>query len=150
MMNGNYAGAEWLQAQLKYVHPEITLSPLGVNVANLLGELFLGLYHLDHKALYRAEWDNTHHIIVSIGWQDWSTVDFDKLTRLVFLAHWMALRVNLEGSKSHYIRLMFHQRSRLGDSYQRHPTLDEAVQTFKDRVSLPQLLEAVHPELEEE
>lgn len=131
-----YAGVDWLEEHLKYVDPDLVISPLGRKVADFLGELFYGIYHLDPRALNRADWANNHHVIVSIGHQDWSTFDFSNLTRLVFLAHHMALRVNIRGSKVNYIQLMFHERQRKGDLYKRHPTIDEAVSTFKANVTI--------------
>lgn len=136
-----WAGADWVEANMKYFNPEMKMSDLGRNVANFLGELFYGIYHLDNSAIKKVEWDNTHHIVISIGWRVWSTVDFDTLTRLVFLAHHRALRVDLHPSTHNYMRLMFHQRNRSGDLYHRHPTLDEAVTKFKQSVSLPEYSE---------
>jgi hypothetical protein len=50
----------------------------------------------------------------------------------------MAIRVDIEAVRNKILQLMFHQRSRSGDGYQRHPTLDEAVDEFKIIVSLPE------------
>jgi len=133
-----YAGVDWLEKHLEYVNPDLVISPLGRKVADFLGELFYGIYHLDPRALNRVDWANNHQVIVSIGHQDWSTFDFSNLTRLVFLAHHMALRVNIRGAKSNYIQLMFHDRQRKGDLYNRHPTIDEAVSTFKNNVTFPE------------
>jgi hypothetical protein len=134
-----YAGSEWLAKALYSRTPEFVISELGKGAADLLGELFFGIYHLDEKALLRVDWANQHHIIISIGWKDWSTVDFDNLTRLVFLAHWLAIRVNMEPSRYGYMRVMFHPRTREGNVCQRHPTLDEAVEYFKGHVSLAEV-----------
>jgi len=41
-----YAGANWIKQSLKK-----EMSPLGVNVADLLGDVFAGIYHLDQSAL---------------------------------------------------------------------------------------------------
>ena len=133
-----YAGADLIEDHLKTYRPDMILSDLGRNVADLLGELFLGIYHIDSQALDRVDWSNKTFIVISIGWRSWSTVDFDTLTRLVFLAHHRALRVDLTPSKYNYMRLLFHQRSRSGNSSQRHPTLDEAVEHFKKLVELPE------------
>jgi hypothetical protein len=135
---GKYAGAEWVEANLGFSRKNIKLSQLGRDVADLLGELFYGIYHINDAALWRVEWDNNNHIMFSLGWRNLSTVDFDDLTRLVFLAHHMAIRVSVEGSKSHYIRLVFSKRSRSGNGIQRHPTLDESVARFKSSVSFPE------------
>lgn len=137
-----YAGSDWLLLQLRYLNPdknpEALLSDLGQNVANLLGELFCGIYHLDHKALYRVDWSNNICIVFSLGWHQLATVDFDELTELVFLAHHMAIRVSIEASTHKYLKLIFHQRTRIGGYSERHPTLDEAVAIFKKNVSIPE------------
>lgn len=133
-----YSGFDWIVRNYEIVHPEAIVSELGCDVADLLGELFFGIYHIDNRALMKVDWTNKSYIEISIGWQDWSTVDFDKLTRLVFLAHHMAIRVNITPSKYGYLKLLFHQRNRNGDSYHRHPTLDEAVDKFKASVSIPE------------
>jgi hypothetical protein len=62
----------------------------------------------------------------------------------------MALKVNIRGAKSGYIQLMFHKRWRNGDSCQRHPTLDEAVATFKNNVTFPEYQEKILEPAKEE
>jgi hypothetical protein len=138
-MMSKYAGAEWLIDMLRYLAPKSEISELGKNVADFLGELFFGIYHLDENALQRVDWANKGFIVISIGWKDWSTVDFNNLTRLVFLAHWLAIRVSMDASKHGYMRLLFHQRAREGSVCERHPTLDEAVEYFKAHVSLAEV-----------
>jgi hypothetical protein len=135
----NYSGSDWLIKQMSYVKPEMVISELGLQVADLLGELFYGIYHLDYKALNRVDWANTHYIEVSVGWKSWSSVDFDTLTRLVFLAHHRAMRIDIAPIKYQWMRLLFHQRGRTGsENLEKHPTLDEAVSRFKQDVYLPE------------
>lgn len=135
----NYAGADWLKRQLDALHrmnpkknPEVTISELGVRVADFLGEWKRGIYHIEQDRLYKADWTNNHHIQVTIWCTDLATYDFDDLTRLVFLAHEMALRVQLEPATHHYLRLTFYPRSNEApEKYKWHPTLDEAVSLFR-------------------
>jgi hypothetical protein len=146
----NHSGSEWIKTQLPYVNkdrkgiarnPNGEMSPLGIAVADLLGVLFYGIYHLDHKALYRVDWQNKNFIEFSLGWKQLATADFDELTRLVFLAHHMAIRVAIEASTRKYLKLTFHQRNRSGNSAQKHLTLDQAVNAFKVQMiasALPQ------------
>jgi hypothetical protein len=117
------------------------ISPLGWEVAELLGELFYGIYHLDHKALKRTDWSNNSFIEFSLGWQCLATFDIDGLTRLVFLAHHRGIRIEVQGSKANYLKLLFHKRKRKGNIYQRHPTLAEAVAKFRIDVTMPEYLE---------
>jgi hypothetical protein len=133
-----FAGADWVKTEMSYKNPGLVMSVLGTNVADFLGELFQGIYHLDPVALKKVDWENNSFIEVSIGWTNWSTVDYDNLSTLVFLAHHMALRVGIEASTHKYMKLIFHQRSRSGKFYQKCPTLDEAVKTFKETVNLPE------------
>lgn len=120
----HHSGAEWVRDATKQ-----EMSPLGVKVADLLGYLFQGIYHISRE-IGKVDWANPTWIAVNLR-KDLATYDFDELTRLVFLAHAFCLRVSIESSSPQTIRLMFHQRQRDGSLYQRHPTLDEAVETFK-------------------
>lgn len=140
--NGYFAGADWIESNLRYWNKgDLKMSELGIRVADLLGELYSGIYHLDTKQLARVEWDNDHHICFILGWKSLATTDYNDLTRLVFLAHHLALRVEIEASTHRYLRLIFHPRKRDGAGYQRHPTLDDAVAYFKSKVSLPEYTE---------
>lgn len=136
-----YAGADWVEKEMHHAEKDFQISPLGRAVADFLGELFLGIYHLDMPALHKVEWGNNHHISVSIGWKDWATYDYDLLTRLVFLAHHMALRVELCPTRSQYVRLMFHQRTRKGAGFSSHPSLRQAVDKFESGVHIPEFVE---------
>lgn len=119
-----YAGAEWVEKDLHK-----SLSPLGRDVADLLGELFFGIYHLETGALNKVDWANDHHIVIVLR-QSLSTFDFNGLTRLVFLAHWFCVRVELSAKSFNYIEIMFHKRNRNGAYCFRHPTLKQAVDEF--------------------
>lgn len=137
----DFSGADWIEKEMYHGDKEFKISPLGRNVADFLGELFCGIYHLDLGALNRVEWGNTYFINISIGWKTWSTYDFDLLTRLVFLSHRMALRVELQPTRNQYIRLLFHQRKRSGGFSERMPTLAQAVKQFEELVSIPEYLD---------
>ena len=135
-----YSGSDWLKRHLNYQkQPEP--SQLGCDVADLLGELFYGIYHIDQKQLDKVEWSNNCHIVISIGWRSWSSIDDNNLTRLVFLAHHTAIRVGLDASTHKFIKLIFHQRKRGTDGMRCHPTIDEAVERFKQNVSMPEYTE---------
>lgn len=121
-----YAGANWIERNFK-----CEMSPLGIAVADFLGDVFQGIYHLDSKALSRVEWDNNHHITFSLGWRALSTVDYNELTVMVILAHDRALRLQIEASTHKYLRLMFHQRKREGGYAERCPTLEEHIELIR-------------------
>jgi hypothetical protein len=135
-----YQGADWMQRQLSALnqinprkHPDRKLSSLGVKVADFLGEWQFGIYHLHQKELLKVDWSNSHHIEISMFSSAMSTFDFNDLTRLVFLAHEMALRVQVSPSTHNHMRIIFHERTHgPGDgNLLHHPTLDAAVNLFK-------------------
>lgn len=113
-----------------------TVSDLGKDVADLLGELFYGIYHISEEVA-KADFSNDYWIEVLI-YKSLATFDFNDLTRLVFLAHHMAIRVDVGAARNGILKLMFHRRERDGGMSRRHPTLDEAVCSFKNHVSVPE------------
>lgn len=138
-METKYAGADWLESTLRHERPELAISPFGRVVADLLGELFAGIYHMDVQALRRADWTHEDFIVVNVVHQSMATFDDDKLTRLVFLAHHLAIRVSIKAVTINYLQVIFHQRKRTGDLYSKHPTLNDAVQSFQKSVNLPEV-----------
>lgn len=138
----NYAGADWLQKSLGIKN----ISPLGKSVADLLGELFAGIYHIDTSRLRAVDWSNNDYILISLYVSGFSTFDYDNLTRLVFLAHHLAIRVEVRPCNFQYLRLLFHQRNRSGNYFLHHPTLDQAVANFKKHVSIPEFFETTETE----
>jgi hypothetical protein len=133
---GTYAGAEWVEENIRAKGEPVVMSSIGRKAADLLGELFEGIYHLNHKMLMKTDWSNNLWIKVSISYTTLSTVDFNKLTMLVFLAHHLALRVTVEAGARKHLWITFHERKRGGTFFENHPTLDQAVEHFKSFVSL--------------
>lgn len=116
-----YAGAEWVKA-LKH-HPH--MSPLGIAAANLLGDVFQGIYHIDTPQFRGVAWNDPNCITVPIN-NSLCTVDFDHLTRLVVLAHDRMIRVDIQGQCAGWLRLLFHQRhSRTGERFERYETIED-------------------------
>jgi hypothetical protein len=124
-MGKHYAGADWLKHNKKPGE----VSNFGCQVADLLGYVFEGIYHIDDEVL-RADFSGEHRVHVVIR-KSVSTYDFSELTRLVFLAHWMAIRLEIAPASPRHLRLKFSKRSRTGDWSEVHPSLDEAVEKFK-------------------
>lgn len=108
------------------------LSLLGEAVADLLGSLYQGIYHIDRSALFhkRTNWSATNHIEIVL-WGQFSTFDGDRLTQLVFLAHDRCLRVTVAGAGSGYLRITFHPKTREGNSFDRHPTIEQALEKWQ-------------------
>lgn len=124
-----YMGAEWIRASLKVDN----MSEFGAKVADLLGDLFLGIYHLESDKLLKVDWSSAHHIEFALGWKSMSTFDDSLLTNLVLLAHQRAIRVQISGRTHHFLTLMFHPREHGRDKawHRHHPTIEEAVRRFK-------------------
>lgn len=126
-MGDGYAGADWVKSALKVKE----MSTFGEAVANLLGDLYGGIYHLQDNDLKKVEWDNNHHIVFVLNWRSLSTTDNNLLTGLVILCHDRAIRCEISARSSKGIELIFHQRSRGGGISQRHPTMEEAIERFR-------------------
>lgn len=121
MTTQKYAGADWV-ASLKPTRP---MSDLGRAAADLLGDVFLGIYHIDTKLFRQVDWSDEQCIFVPIN-SSLCTVDFDHLTRLMVLAHDRMLRVELKGRSRGWLSVGVWQRnSRTGSVWQRCPTLEE-------------------------
>lgn len=100
------------------------ISKLGENVADLLNDVWCGIYHIDGKSLSKVDWTNNDWIRISIYGGLYS-YDDDKLTRLVVLAHDRCLRLEINPCNFNHLELLFHQRDRVADFYHRMPTMED-------------------------
>lgn len=128
----SYAGADWLK-------PAICprgVSPFGEKVANILGDVFFGIYHLNRRTLSKVDWMNDHDIEIVI-YDGLSTYDSDKLTRLVVLCHDRMVRLEICAARNNYLRLCFgHRKFRYGDTYTSHPTLEDAAERIRSHYAV--------------
>lgn len=122
-------GAEWVRSNYG---KEMKFSDLGTKVADLLNEWAAGIYHLESRALGRVEWENPRYMRFNCQYSRLATWDFQDLTRLVFLAHDFCIRVEITPAGPKGVWLWFHWRKREGDMAERHPTLEQAVQSFRE------------------
>lgn len=131
----SYAGADWLRNALR-LKPE-ELSPLGVLVADILGSMFGGLYHLPHRTYERPDWSNPDYIEVLIDSRlaSMATYDFNQLTRLVIMCHDQALRCGIQARTFNVLLLTFSPRQREGDQSHGHPTIEQAIASLRDRLA---------------
>jgi hypothetical protein len=130
-----YAGADWLKANGK------TLSPLGERVADLIGQLTAGIYHIEKEAL-KADWANEWFIELRFPTNGLATFDFNQLTILVVLCHEAAIRCAINPVRSlrpRHVQLLFHQRQREGWFSERHPTIEEAVKMVRECLVVPEV-----------
>jgi hypothetical protein len=99
---------------------------------NFFGKIFRGNYNiLGNVTPYGPE-----------GWQlntrssKFATFDFNGLTELVLLAHKECVRVEIKASGPGMIRICIWQRKREGKFWEKHPTIEQAIEdfnkTFKD------------------
>jgi hypothetical protein len=118
-MNTN---ASWLKNNGK------TLSDLGVKVAQIIGSVFRGIYHLEKEVLHkRVDWSSDHFICIVIP-ESLSTFDSSKLTELVVHCHNQAIRLNISGRAVSYLSLEFSPRIRDGSISKRHPSIESVIE----------------------
>ncbi|MFA5299868.1 MAG: hypothetical protein WC389_16915, partial [Lutibacter sp.] len=72
-------------------HANGRISPLGINVANLLNDVWCGIYHMDSNSLRKVDWTNKDFIRLSI-YGGLNSYDDDKLTKIIVFAHDYCLR----------------------------------------------------------
>lgn len=113
-------------------------SEVGIRVANLL-DAWAGLHHIEPEAMRKVDWANPRFIVLKLNKYHspgggLATFDFDDLTRLVFLAHDLCVRIMLMPCNQQLMDLVFFPRnSRDAGMSARHPTLEEAVRDWRDR-----------------
>jgi hypothetical protein len=124
----SYAGADWIASNY-----HVTPSAFGTAVANLLGDLFSGIYHIESPSLGEAQWGHDQYIRVCV-YGELATYGFDLLTRLVVLCHDRHIRCAVQAAAPGYLRLCFMPREREGDISHRHPTLDQAARVIREEI----------------
>lgn len=132
----NYAGADWLLANSKHWKKVPNISSFGKRVADLLGEVFEGLYHLEEKALRRTDWESDHYIQICL-YGELATYDASLLTELVVLCHDRCIRLEIRGKGPRYLGLGFSIRQRTKSVFTHHPTMEEAVARTRERYTEP-------------
>lgn len=126
-----YAGSDWIEHSLKVSN----MSTVGKAAADLLGDVFLGIYHLNTQALKKVDWANNYGITFILDWHSLSTVDNNELTRLVVLGHDRMLRVSIEPYAFRYLIIRIHQRTTRDPNAhlsQRYPTLEEHIKMIRN------------------
>jgi hypothetical protein len=96
----------------------------------LLGFVYRGIHHAPDIKKFSGRWEINHH-------GQLSTFDFDELTRLVISAHDLCIRASVAASGPGMVKIMLHDRkTREGRMYDRHPTIEQAIQGMPDRMSV--------------
>lgn len=148
-----WAGAEWLEMNLaaarslearrrsKKKRPiSERISPFGRAVADLLGLVWRGLYHLPDDSLMKAEWHSDHWIKIRLyKGHDLATYDFADLAWLVVVAHDLSMRVSVHAEFGGAIVLGFSPRKRTGCMAQRMPLLEDHVAEIRKLYTLVEI-----------
>lgn len=106
----------------------LPVSLAGARCARLLDVWLDGLHHFPggQRALRAVDWSQDFVTVSLCNEVSMSTCDFDGLTRLVFLAHDHAIRIEVQPAMR-TLRILLHPRARIGGAAVAHPTLDRAV-----------------------
>lgn len=107
------------------------LPPFEERAEALLSRVFGGMHHVYSLKKFpgpsNAHWTCIHHGPIS-------TFDFDQMTRLVFAAHELCLRVQVSNGGPHALKIWVHERTgRDGHGYERHPDITEALGMWNSR-----------------
>jgi len=128
-----YSGSNWIKTSLKK-----EMSPLGEKVADLLGDVWRGIYHLETPALRRVDWLSTDYIRFVLSWRSLATWDGQELTLLVVLSHDRLLRLDIDALAPHRIELLFHQRKEwANDISEGMPTMEQHIEMIRKWCPLP-------------
>ncbi len=117
-MSSRYAGSEWIAAR-----GWSQMSPLGRQVADILGYVWSGIYHLEDRYLREVEWGDPDQMVIRIR-GELATYDFSHLTELVLLAHRTGIRIAVAPKSNWTLELRF---SRRYGGPEAHPALHRAV-----------------------
>jgi len=115
-----YSGSDWMKGN------KVEMSPFGETVADILGQVYRGIYHLQSPSLFKAKWNHENYIEISLYVRP-STFDGGDLTEMVVLCHDLAVRLEIRPCNISHLKLCFSKRKRDGDFWERHPSIDEAV-----------------------
>lgn len=129
-----YAGADWIESNIKHGGKWIgPMSEFGREVADLLGDLFLGIYHVNPAYLIKVDWSGSAFIELAVD-QTFATFDYSNLTRFVFLCHDYGIRGQISPRSNRTMMFMFHPRERKNGARnvsQWHPTLEESIEMHR-------------------
>ena len=142
-----YAGSGWLSSRLtQWKKP--AASAFGLLVADILGQVFQGIYHLEEDYLQETDWSDPRAIELCY-YKELATVDFDTLTQLVVICADQLIRFSISPvireeaddygtSEIPCLSLGFHKRStRNGRLFDRCPTLETSAAQIRAREIKP-------------
>jgi hypothetical protein len=114
-------GSEWVRIN------RIEMSPFGERVADMLDDVFSGIYHISNE-VRKTDFTGERFIAMTIFESGcFATYDSDYLTRLVLLAHERNIRVCIRAATHAYLKIEFMLVDRNGFFADRHPSLQESL-----------------------
>lgn len=90
-------------------------------------EFYYGEHHIPKHTVHQF----------GLGWMvkhdrgDLASFDFNGLTRLVLMAHDKCIRVSVQPSSKATMEIAIWKRQREGSMSERHPTLEQAIESFR-------------------
>ena len=116
---------------LKYHTNYDEISSLAKKTLVIISNLYRGLHNAPYGFLDKFQFDETHCIEYDLKGV-LATFDFDTLTRLVFLAHDLAVRVEIQSTRKNCVLILFHERTHEKNTdLLFHPTLEQAVEWWR-------------------
>jgi len=98
-----HSGADWMQRQGCFKLP----SALGIKVADILGQVYLGIYHISGAVTSdKVDWQNKSEVCVTI-YGELATFDRGELTLLLLCCVESGVSVQISGSFKGYMKLTF-------------------------------------------
>lgn len=98
----------------------------------LLSNLCGGLHHLGDNQVRRILKENDSWCVKYLAGH-LATYDGWELTKLVLLAHDMAIRVEIQPCNFRYFTILFHERQREGEFSRRHPSIEQVLQAWRKK-----------------
>lgn len=130
-MSEKYSGSDWIAAQTKQ-----QLSPLGKKVADILGQTFQGIYHLDEKMLHRVDWTSNDCIEIPLR-KTLASYDNCDLTLLLVLCFDNMLRISIAPRTFSLLTIRFNKRDhRDGNIFERLPELNTLIDDLRKRYAI--------------
>jgi hypothetical protein len=116
-----HSGADWMAKQNCFKSP----SALGIKVADILGQVYLGIYHIDNSVTNKkVDWGNKSEISVTIS-SELATFDSAELTFLIFCCIELNVSVQISGVFKGYLKLTFRESDLSVDLLRRAFYLDD-------------------------
>lgn len=91
-------------------------------------EFYHGIHHFPNELRkFGRGWYMDHY-------GDLATIDYNRLTILVFMAHRDAIRVEIQPTNKQHFKICIFERVRDGGYSTSHPTMEEAIRDFNLKI----------------